>query len=331
MFAIIRKKKHKSISSVKTREDHTYRREPTPNADPAKRNKNKLLYGVENYGVEIENQLKNYEESGKNIRTNAVVAIEYLLTASPEFFDSEAKNERDERLKNWCEAQIDFVKKEHGAENIACMYLHMDEKTPHIEVFVVPIDPKGKLNCKHFLGARNALSMLQTKYATHNARFGLKRGQTGSRATHQEVKKFYKQIQTPDKVTNDDLLKAVRIEHPTVTDRMNPSVFLAVQQKKIFERVAKLFSGTVYENKLIQQAKKILREWTRAEQDNQKMKYKLESEKEALLDKLQRQTKMVAQLDGLKIENKELQKELQNAEIENNILRKNLAVNKYKP
>ena len=61
------------------------------------------------------------------------------------------------------------------------------------------------------------------------------------------------------------------------------------------------------------------------------MKYKLESEKEALLDKLQRQTKMVAQLDGLKIENKELQKELQNAEIENNILRKNLAVNKFKP
>ena len=61
------------------------------------------------------------------------------------------------------------------------------------------------------------------------------------------------------------------------------------------------------------------------------MKYKLESEKEALLDKLERQTKMVAQLDGLKIENKELQKELQNAEIENNILRKNLAVNKFKP
>lgn len=331
MYSIIRKRKHKSIASLRSREKHTYRTQPTPNADPAKAHKNKLLFGSLEYAEGIESELKKYSAEGKIIRTNAVVAIEYLLTASPEFFDNGAKNERDERLKNWCEAQIEFVKKEHGAENIACMYLHLDEKSPHIEAFVVPIDPKGKLNCKHFLGARNALSMLQTKYATHNAKFGLKRGQTGSRATHQEVKKFYKQIQTPAKVTNENLLKAVRIENPTVSDRINPSVFLAVQQKKIFERVAKLFSGTVYENKLLQQAKKILREWTRAEQDNQKMKYKLESEKEALLDKLQRQTKMVAQLEGLKIENKELQKELQNAEIENNILRKNLAINKFKP
>jgi Plasmid recombination enzyme len=331
LYSIIRKRKHKSIASLRSREKHTYRTQPTPNADPEKIHKNKLIFGSLDYAEGIESELKKYSATGKNIRTNAVVAIEYLLTASPEFFESGAKNERDERLKNWCEAQVEFVKKEHGAENIACMYLHLDEKSPHIEVFVVPIDPKGKLNCKHFLGARNSLSMLQTKYATHNARFGLKRGQAGSRATHQEVKKFYKQIQTPAKVTNEDLLKAVKIENLTVTDRMNPSVFLAVQQKKIFERVAKLFSGTVYENKLIQQAKKILREWTRVEQDNQKMKYKLESEKEALLDKLQRQTKMVAQLDGLKIENKELQKELQNAEIENNILRKNLAVNKFKP
>lgn len=331
MYSIIRKRKHKSIASLRSREKHTYRTQPTPNADPEKIHKNKLLFGSLDYAEGIDSELKKYSATGKNIRTNAVVAIEYLLTASPEFFDSGAKNERDERLKNWCEAQIEFVKKEHGAENIACMYLHLDEKSPHIEVFVVPIDPKGKLNCKHFLGARNALSMLQTKYATHNAKFGLKRGQAGSRATHQEVKKFYKQIQTPAKVTNDDLLKAVRIENPTVSDRMNPSVFLAVQQKKIFERVAKLFSGTVYENKLIQQAKKILREWTRAEQDNQKMKYKLESEKEALLDKLQRQTKMVAQLDGLKIENKELQTELQNAEIENGLLRNKLTIEKFKP
>ena len=190
MYAIIRKIKHKSISSIKTREKHTYRLEDTPNANPAKLHKNKLLYGVESYGAEIENQLKNYQQSDKNIRKNAVLSIEYLLTASPEFFDEGTKNERDERLKKWCDAQIEFVKKEHGEKNIACMYLHLDEKTPHIEVFVVPIDPKGKLNCKHFLGPRNALSVLQTRYAAHNKDFGLQRGAKGSKATHQQVQKF---------------------------------------------------------------------------------------------------------------------------------------------
>ena len=330
MYAIIRKRKHKSISSIKTREKHTYRLEETPNADPAKLNKNKLLYGVEGYGTEIENQLKNYEQAGKNIRTNAVLAIEYLLTASPEFFDEGSKNERDERLKKWCDAQIEFVKKEHGAKNIACMYLHLDEKTPHIEVFVVPIDPKGKLNCKHFLGARNALSVLQTRYATHNKGFGLQRGAKGSRATHQQVQKFYEQIKQPAKVSTENLQKVVKLEKPTVKSLLNPEVYLAEQEAKIISKVARLFASTVYENKLIQQAKKILTNWKRAEDDAKKMQYKLESEKEALQDKLNRQTKAIQQLDQLQIDNKDLQKNLSNALIENQILKKSLSTEKLK-
>lgn len=330
MYAIIRKRKHKSIASIKTRENHTYRREETPNADPAKLHKNKLLYGVEGYGTEIENQLKNYEQSGKNIRTNAVLSIEYLLTASPEFFHEGTKNERDERLKKWCDAQIDFVKKEHGAKNIACMYLHLDEKTPHIEVFVVPIDPRGKLNCKHFLGARNALSVLQTRYAAHNKDFGLQRGAKGSRATHQQVKKFYEQIQQPAKVSNENLHKAVKLESPTVKSLLYPEAYLKEQEARIISKVAKLFASTVYENKLIQRAKKILTEWKRTEDDTKKMQYKLESEKEALQEKLNRQTKAIQQLDQLQIDNKDLRKNLSNALIENQLFKNNINPNKLK-
>lgn len=330
MHSIIRKRKHKSIGSLTSREKHSYRTQETPNADPAKLHKNKLLFGSLDYAKGVESELKKYSAEGKNIRKNAVLAVEYLLTASPEFFDEGSKNDRDERLKKWCEAQIDFLKKEHGEKNIVCMYLHLDEKTPHIEAFVVPIDPKGKLNCKHFLGARNALSVLQTKYATHNAPFGLKRGLAGSRATHQEVKKFYEQIKTKAKVTSQDLQKAIKIDAPTISERLDPTSFLDGQQRKIFDRVAKLFSGTVYENKLIQQAKKVLREWTRADQDTQKMKRKLESEKEVLLDKLNSQTKMIAQLDGLQIKNRDLQESLQNAEAENSLLRKKFTVEKFR-
>ncbi|MBC7748348.1 MAG: plasmid recombination protein [Methylotenera sp.] len=330
MYAIIRKRKHKSISSIKTRENHTYRRESTPNADPEKLHKNKLLYGVESYGIEIESQLKNYEQSGKNIRTNAVLSIEYLLTASPEFFHGGTKNEREERLKKWCDAQIEFVKKEHGEKNIACMYLHLDEKTPHIEVFVVPIDPKGKLNCKHFLGPRNALSMLQTRYSAHNKDFGLKRGAKGSKATHQQVQKFYEQIKQPAKVNNENLQKAVKLEAPTIKHILNPEVYLAGQEAKIVSQVARLFANTIYENKLIQQAKKILTNWKRVEDDNIKMQYKLEGEKEALQDKINRQTKAIEQLEKLQINNKDLQKNLTNALIENQLLKNSINPSKLK-
>lgn len=138
------------------------------------------------------------------------------------------------------------------------MYLHLDEKTAHIEAYAVPIDPKGKLNCRHFLGARNALSILQTRYALHNKDFGLERGLKGSKATHQQVQKFYELIKTKSKITELDVMKAVKIDAPTISERLDPSSFLEIQQKKIFAKITKLFAGTVYENKLIAHARKIL-------------------------------------------------------------------------
>ena len=321
MHSIIRIKKHKSIASLQSRENHTYRKRETPNADPAKLHRNKLLFGQENYSAVADNFLQEYKSAGSKIRKDAVLAVEFLLTASPEFFDEGSKNERDERLKKWCEAQIEFMKKEHGEKNILCMYLHLDEKTPHIEAYVVPMDGKGKLNCKSFYGARNALNQLQTRYANHNKDFGLQRGAKGSRATHQEVKKFYDQSQQPAKVSNENLQKAVKLDAPTMKNILQPEIYLREQEAKITAKVARLFASTVYENKLIQKAKSILREWKRAEDAAKKMQYKLESEKEALLDKLNRQTKAVKLLDQLQIDNKELQKNLSNALIENKLLK----------
>lgn len=59
MHSIIRMKKHKSIASLKSRENHTYRKRETPNADPAKLHRNKLLFGQENYSAVAENFCKS--------------------------------------------------------------------------------------------------------------------------------------------------------------------------------------------------------------------------------------------------------------------------------
>lgn len=67
MYSIIRTKKHKSIGSLKFREKHTYRRQETPNADPAKLHKNKLLFGQLDYADGVASELKNYTTSGKKI------------------------------------------------------------------------------------------------------------------------------------------------------------------------------------------------------------------------------------------------------------------------
>ena len=285
------------------------------------------MFGQEEYADGLDAALQNYQAAGNKIRKDGVLAIEYLLTASPEFFDASAKHERTSRLKNWCDAQIDYLKSVHGAENILCAYLHLDEKTPHIEAYVVPIDPKGRLNCKHYLGSPAKLSAIQTSYAQHNAKFGLKRGQEGSRATHEEVKKFYSLIKGKAKVTNQDVMKAVKIETPTLAERVNPADFIDIQQKKIFARISKLFAGTIYENKLIAQAKKIMREWKRAQEDAKNKEYKLESEIERLNIQVARQSLLLDSLNALTRENAELKTNLSQVWTENKSLKAKYVLN----
>lgn len=73
MHSIIRAEKHKSIGQLKSREAHTFRTRPTPNADPAKSKRNKLLFGREDYSSYAQDRLDEYEKSHA-IRKNAVLA-----------------------------------------------------------------------------------------------------------------------------------------------------------------------------------------------------------------------------------------------------------------
>ena len=64
------------------------------------------------------------------------------------------------------------------------MSLHRDETTPHLVAYVVPIDQKGKLNCKEFLGGRAKLNKMQTDFANQVKDLGLTRGKEGSKSRH---------------------------------------------------------------------------------------------------------------------------------------------------
>ncbi|MGP9519933.1 plasmid recombination protein, partial [Psychrobacter sp. AOP7-C1-14] len=81
-----------------------------------------------------------------------------------------------------------------GEENIASMSIHRDISTPHLVAYVVPIDQRGKLNCKDFLGGRAKLNKMQTDFANTVADLGLTRGKEGSKAKHTSIKEYYHDI-----------------------------------------------------------------------------------------------------------------------------------------
>ena len=128
--------------------------------------------------------------------------VEYLITASPEWFSQ--ANEQ-ERLQYFHTAQ-EWLKERHGADNVKYVGIHLDETTPHLVAYIVPIDERGKLNCKAFLGGREKLSQMQSDFAERVKKFGLKRGVEGSKAKHQRVKRFYGHLeQETPKMTMEDI------------------------------------------------------------------------------------------------------------------------------
>lgn len=172
-------------------------------------------------------------------RKNAVLAIEYLVTASPDDMKAKDRVAQDAYFAD----ALSWLQAKHGAENVVYAGIHRDETTPHMYAYVVPKDPDtGKLNCRRFLGGAKALSEMQTDFAAKVGRFhGLERGIEGSRARHTTVRQYYAALNqsehthvTPDQVEPKVVKKRVfstDYEHPdTVAARVRKHYDLAIKE-----------------------------------------------------------------------------------------------------
>jgi hypothetical protein len=198
-FAILRTKKLKTIPNISGSLRHQYRERKTSNADPARRGLN--IESHTNSGEALAAIKARLKQLGK-IRKNGVLAVEYLITASPEWFKTDAACDRDEvgTGRRYFERSLEWLRKKHGEENVICSVIHHDETSPHMSVFVVPAleTPKGsRLNARAFFGGRAVMSKLQTDFAEDvGADFGLQRGIEGSQSRHTSIKKYYQQVKT---------------------------------------------------------------------------------------------------------------------------------------
>jgi hypothetical protein len=200
-FAILRTEKLKTKGNVGGLNAHLTRTMDVPNADPDLIEYNTRPIGTDNLNQDIEKRL---QEAGiTTTRKNAVLGVEHLITASPEAFGYEVvKNNKGEKeligdVKKWKqfeEKSLEWLSERYGRKNIVNFTVHKDESTPHIHAIVVPIDSKGNLNCKSFLGGRDKMREMQTSFAKKVEHLGLERGIEGSKAIHQDVKRFYEVI-----------------------------------------------------------------------------------------------------------------------------------------
>ena len=77
---------------------------------------------------------------------------------------------------------------ELGDDRVVRAELHLDEMTPHIHAYFVPLDEKGQLRCNHFFNGQQKMRAFQDSYYDAVEHLGLERRIKGSLAKHQDIR-----------------------------------------------------------------------------------------------------------------------------------------------
>jgi len=187
-YCIVRAEKLTSFGSIIGSAKHTFREIPTPNANACRTHLNKTFGAQDAAAVRAAIQARLPVKR----RKDAVLAIEYLVTASPEWFRTAPAKQQNAYFA----AAVRWLEARHGKANIVCVNMQLDETSPHLVAYVVPLTKDGRLSAKDFLGGRKVLSEMQTDFAEKIGKpVGLQRGVEGSKAVHTTAKQFATALQ----------------------------------------------------------------------------------------------------------------------------------------
>lgn len=185
-YAVFRTLKLKSLDDIARVSKHDSRdKEHLPDNVDAARSKNNIL--LKGSG----DSRKEFEEAtaGVKYRSNSVLGYDAVCTFSNHVDLSEKE------LEKWSKKSIKWLEQAFGKNNVRNVWLHMDEDTPHLHAFIVPLIEKNgvkSLNAREFTGGAVKLQQLQTSYYNAVKEFGLQRGIEGSRAKHMSAKEYKK-------------------------------------------------------------------------------------------------------------------------------------------
>lgn len=188
-YAIMRCKKLSSMGSVASALQHCYRERETANADPSRTPDNEHMAARST--DEAMGRLRGLLPEKR--RRDAVLAVEYLMTASPEWWRQATPEQQQDffvRSRQW-------LADKYGEQNIIAATVHRDETSPHLSAFVVPLTKDGRLSAKEFVGNRAQMTRDQTTFAAAVADLGLVRGIEGSKARHARVRALYAALEAP--------------------------------------------------------------------------------------------------------------------------------------
>jgi len=141
--------------------------------------------------------------------TAHTLAREFFLGMSPLWAEGKSK----EQIDAWAEANIAWLNERLGNDRVKLAVLHLDEQTPHIAAYVVPLkadaNRAGEVHTDRgngwtlsdsslgFGGSKDALVKLQDEYGAAMQRFAMTRGRRHSKAKHETTAAWRHRMSEP--------------------------------------------------------------------------------------------------------------------------------------
>lgn len=169
MYCIMRieKRKRQDIGGLQkeaTRTATEYNNRVEPGMDIL----NVTLKESDNWLQDIDNEIK---AAGAKTRSNSVLALDTIYTASPDFFQGKTNQQNDDFFKD-C---LQFHQEHFG--HIISAVIHYDETTAHMHVISVPLTQDGRLSARDVIGNKAKMSKTQDQFFEQVGRgYGLERG-----------------------------------------------------------------------------------------------------------------------------------------------------------
>lgn len=169
MFCVmnIQKRKRNDISGIQKEATRTAT-EYNNRVQPGMNIFNVNLIQSNNWMQDIQNEINR---AGAKTRSNSVVALDAIYTASGDFFKGKSNEENDQFFRD-CLA---FHQRKFG--HVISAVIHYDETTPHMHILSVPLTQDGRLSAREIVGNRANLSRMQTEFFEQVGKgYGLERG-----------------------------------------------------------------------------------------------------------------------------------------------------------
>ena len=169
MYCIMRTEKRKKtdlggIQKENLRTATEYNNKVSPGMDVF----NVVLKESNNWLQDINNEIK---AAGAKPRSNSVLALDTLYTASPNFFQGKTNEQNDNFFKD-C---LQFHEAHFG--HVISAVIHYDESTPHLHVISVPLTEDGRLSARDVIGNKAKMSKTQDQFFEQVGKsYGLERG-----------------------------------------------------------------------------------------------------------------------------------------------------------